>query len=148
MWISLLALLLYRASCNTLIQYRLGVNYGQVFKDYSENGWDAVNGDKSYNQNNDTSPTDRGAFFSDSFEDIIIMPQNDVVGSKFSLPNTYMLNAWVLFQEDGFIIAINFDSYNYLRIKKVNDYLQIATRENSVTNFYNSTVSVITTSKI
>jgi hypothetical protein len=96
-----LNLLCYKVFSNKLVEYKFGINYGQVFFDYSLNGLNAVNGDSSKSNNLDTTATDRGAFFRDN-KNIISLPPNDWNTSSFLLPSTFTINIW------GYFTTINY----------------------------------------
>ena len=76
-----------------LVEYKLGVNYGQVFVDYSSNNNHGVNGNSHLTTSKDSKPTDRGAYFSESSE-VITIPKNTLVTSDVTLSTTFSILCW------------------------------------------------------
>ena len=72
-----------------LIEYKFGINFGQIFHDYSSNNNYAVNGISSLTTTLDTIATDRGAFFQGN--NIITLPPNDMSASGLILGNTFTI---------------------------------------------------------
>jgi hypothetical protein len=98
----LLSLLWFKVFSNAVVQYKFGLNYGQVFFDYSPNGRNAVNGYSYQDTNRDTTATDRGAFFSDR-TNVISLPSNDWHTASFLLPSTFTINIWGYFTNIDYI---------------------------------------------
>ena len=59
-----IGLLLYHASSSTILEYEFSINFGKKFHDYSNNGYDGINGYSISSNNGETTATDRGAYFS------------------------------------------------------------------------------------
>ena len=96
MWI-LISALVNTAFTALVVEYRFGHNFGQVFRDYSDNNRYGVNGDSSSTTAKDAKMTDRGAYFDPSArEDIITMPPNDVATSSYTLGSTFVVLFWIL----------------------------------------------------
>lgn len=89
-WLSFLLL----ASGTRLIEYRFGVNYGEIFHDFSGNSLHAVNGKSSETSESNTIATDRGAYFLGG-DTQITLSSNNYVPSFFILGNTFTMAAWV-----------------------------------------------------
>ena len=99
-----------------LVEYNPGINYGQIFRDYSGNGIDAVNGESQYNTDYDTIPTDRGAFFTESGS-IISLPPNDYISSFLTITPLFSVVAWVNLQaSDGFLFEAE-DGQNTIQLE-------------------------------
>jgi Concanavalin A-like lectin/glucanases superfamily len=116
------------ASGTTLVEYKFGLNYGEIFNDYSTYSRYAVNGVSYLTTSNNSIPTDRGAFFKNSNDDIITLPPNDKATSNFLLPSTFTINAWVCLKEDNpknYIFVRYIDSKTYLYISKLNNKLLV-----------------------
>jgi hypothetical protein len=73
----------------TIAQYNFGNNFGTVFYDYSSNSNTAVNGMTT------TTPTDRGAYFSWSCTDNIVVPPNTQKTSAIVLGSAFSIAMWV-----------------------------------------------------
>ena len=82
-----------------ILQYNFGSsslassnpNFGQIFYDASGNNLFAVNGNSSSLDIYDTTPTDRGAYFSSSAYNKITLPPNDFITSAFNLGSTFSI---------------------------------------------------------
>lgn len=77
-----------------LAQYRFGLSFGQVLKDYTSNARHCINGDSWTTTTNDAVLTDRGAYFSGGSEQLTF-PPNDKVASSFNIPSTYSIAIWL-----------------------------------------------------
>ena len=102
-------------------EYRLGTNYGQVFRDFSNNGRHAVNGQSSTTTYGDTFPTDRGAF---TFNDVsyIKLPSNDITSASFNLPSTFSIIIWTMCRDDSGRILTRYkttDTQNYFYLQRL-----------------------------
>jgi hypothetical protein len=115
-----------------ILEYRPGVNYGQVFKDYSGNGWHGISGSTSAIENSDVIPTDRGGFLDGSKFQKITLPSNDACKSSFSLSSPFLIALWLFIDadQDGLVFSryqeidmVN--NYFYLRRNKANDALAL-----------------------
>ena len=84
---------LYLVPGSKLVEYRFGVNFGQVFYDYSENSLYGINGVSSTNLTSDTLATDRGAYFVEGTE-VVTFPPNDKSSINFLLPSQYSIIFW------------------------------------------------------
>ena len=111
--------------CNgALVEYRFGVNYGQVLLDYSSNNNHGVNGDSHLTSSSDTILSDRGAYFDES-SDAITIPKNTLVTTDVTLSNTFTILCWFLPQDkDGILF------YRYKSGDSSNNYFTVA-RENN-----------------
>ena len=81
---------LYLVPGSKLVEYRFGVNFGQVFYDYSENSLYGINGVSSTTLTSDTLATDRGAYFAEGTE-VVTFPPNDKSSINFLLPSQYSI---------------------------------------------------------
>ena len=86
---------LWLVSASIIVEYRFGVNLGQVFIDYSGNGWYGVNGDSlEVEDNSDVICTDRGIYFENA-ESKVKMPSNAQVPTALILPSDWLAVMWV-----------------------------------------------------
>lgn len=115
--IALILLSLKSIPSKTLVEYRFGYNFGEVFRDYSGNSNDAVNGDSSLNENRNVIASDRGAFFSVSKKSQITLPPNDFRDFYLTLPSTFTLMMWVL--------NYDYDYYFFIRNSTTGDLFTI-----------------------
>jgi hypothetical protein len=104
--------------CDHLIEYKFGLNYGEVFFDYSRNGKEAVNGESYLTSTYNTIATDRGSYFNNSK---ITLPYNDIVPSWFLLPSQFSLSIWMLSANTGCIFSRFLDNNNYISIENANN---------------------------
>ena len=106
-----------------ILEYRPGVNYGQVLRDFSNNGLHAVSGSSSVVEAIDVIPTDRGCYLDGSKSQKLTLPANDISTSHFSLPTSFMIALWVLVDTDqeGLIFARYKDSSNYFYLRRYKD---------------------------
>jgi hypothetical protein len=146
----LLSLLFYGVVASIIVQYKPGINYGQIFYDYSGNGRHAVNGYSYLTTDYDTTPTDRGAYFNSSGLNVISFPSNDRIPTQFSLPNTFTAYMWVFREENGsdqYLFVRNSDTGKIVMMKS-NNNLQIVVYQGG--NYCNciSTDSSFVSSKI
>jgi hypothetical protein len=101
-----LILVYYQAFCAKILEYKFGINYGQVFNDYANNLHHAVNGDLYADTTHDTVATDRGAYFTTGNRRLVNLPPNDWSASVvFTLPTTFTINTWILPVEIGYIFT-------------------------------------------
>ena len=103
-----------------IAEYRLGSNYGQIFRDYSNNGRHAVNGESSLTTTYDTLPTDRGAFITNGVN-YILFPANDVNSTSFNLPSTFSIILWLNTKATSGLIFRRYkvgDPTTYMSIQK------------------------------
>ena len=118
----MLSLVLLLVSHGALIsEYRLGTNYGQVFRDFSNNGQHAVNGQSSATTIGDTFPTDRGAY---TFNDVsyIKLPSNDITSQALTLPSTFCIIIYTMCRDDNGRILTRYkttDSLNYFYLQRI-----------------------------
>lgn len=105
-----------------LVEYRFGVNFGQVFVDYSGNNYHSVNGNSHSTTSKDTTPTDRGSFFYNDINAITI-PKNTLVTTDLTISNTFTILCWF---NSGGKDGILFNRYkagdslnNYLTVSKI-----------------------------
>ena len=125
MWCLFIIILILQGRGQKILEYRPGVNYGQVLRDYSNNGRHAVSGSTSAAEAIDVIPTDRGCYIDGSKSQKLSLPVNDISTSAFNIPSTFMIALWVLIDGDqeGLVYARYKDSSNffYLRRYQVND---------------------------
>ena len=74
-----------------IIKYNFATNFGQVFYDFSDNHNYAVNGISSETLTQDTTPTDRGAYFQIDNYDLITLPPNDITSNSIILENIFTI---------------------------------------------------------
>ena len=122
MWKVIILVLNLICQGQKLLEYRLGVNYGQVLRDYSSNGLHAVSGSTSAAESTDVIPTDRGCYFDGSKSQKITLPANDISTSSFNIPSTFMIAFWILVDTDqeGLIFARHKDSSNFIYLWRYN----------------------------
>ena len=116
--------LIYTTISSTVVEYRFGHNFGQIYHDYSDNGRDGVNGQSSSTTTKDAKNTDRGAFFGDNRDSLVTVPPNDIVTSGFSLGSTFVVLLWILpFDDYSFYIFYrkNSDNSEYFAIQRNSD---------------------------
>ena len=77
-----------------LVKYNFGLNFGQMFYDYSGNGNHGQNGDSLSLDSYDTVPTDRGTY-SDGRK-YIKLPPNSQVSSSVNIGTAYSITLWYL----------------------------------------------------
>lgn len=94
-----------------VVEYRFGYNYGEIFRDFSNNGRHAVNGVSHTSTTEDTLATDRGAYFNQG-QQTITLPPNTYVTSSITLTTPWTILVWVL--------AADFDGYIFTRSKSTN----------------------------
>ena len=82
------------ALASNLVEYRPGVNFGNVFYDYSGNGMSGVSGTSSADTTNNLICTDRGAYFSGATK-VLTFPSNNIATTALLLPSTYAIIFWV-----------------------------------------------------
>lgn len=132
-------------------EYRLGSNYGQIFRDYSNQGRHAVNGESSLTTTYDTFPTDRGAYISNSVN-YILFPGNDVNSTSFNLPSTFSIILWLNTRGDDGLIFNRYkvsDTTTYMSLRRAasNSNLTFRINYNSVDSGLKSTSSSSATSR-
>ena len=112
-----------------VVEYRFGYNYGEIFRDFSNNGRHAVNGVSHSTTNEDTLATDRGAYFSGS-EQTITLPPNTYVTSNIALTTPWTILVWTLALDfDGYVftrskVSSSSDDYFYIRRKGDNNNIR------------------------
>jgi hypothetical protein len=141
----MLFLVLYLcADAAKIVEYRLGSNYGQVFRDFSNNGRHAVNGESSTTNNFDTFPTDRGAYTFNYKESYVKLPINDISSSSYNLPSTISIVFWMMARDDSGRIMTRYkisDSGNwnyFIRRISQSDVLEISFTISGVTTTFKS----------
>ena len=86
---------LWLVSASIIVEYRFGVNLGQVFIDYSGNGWYGVNGNSlQVEDDTDVICTDRGIYFANA-DSKVKMPSNAQVTAALTLPSDWLAVMWV-----------------------------------------------------
>jgi hypothetical protein len=115
-----LTILIVLASGNSIMmEYRFANNFGQVFYDYSGNGYHAVNGESSLDTINDTFPTDRGAYFGYLVQNQIKLPPNNLVSSYYSINQSFSASLWVLVGDFyNSVIFLRYSGSNTIKIKR------------------------------
>ena len=100
-----------------LAEYRFGINFGQVFLDYTDNYQTSVSGSSSSstNENNEVFSTDRGLYF-DGDESRVTNPPNDQQTAGFVLPTNWSAITWLNTISTLGIIFRRSDSNDYLYI--------------------------------
>ena len=81
------------AGSEKLLEYRLSQNFGDSFYDYSGNFRNGINGRVVGKDDQDTIPSDRGAYFS-GFKSIILIPKNDLKEEKIKFDAPYSIVMW------------------------------------------------------
>ena len=99
-----------------IIEYRFGYNFGQIFRDFSNNGRHAVNGISHLTATDDIMETDRGAYF-DGNQQTVQMPINSYVPTDIRFTSPFTVITWVLSQDK--------DGHIFTRFKSTSDYLTI-----------------------
>ena len=120
MWRVIFLLLLFQSKGQKILEYRPGINYGQVLRDYSNHGLHAVSGSSKAVEAIDVIATDRGCYLDGSKLQKLTLPPNDVSISSFTLPASFMIALWVLVDTDqeGLIFARYKDSSNYFYLRR------------------------------
>ena len=120
MWRTIVLVLSLICQGQKILEYRPGVNYGQVLRDYSNNGRHAVSGSTSLSEATDVIPTDRGCYFDGTKSQKLTLPPNDISTSSFTIPSTFMIALWVLVDTDqeGLIFARHKDSSNFIYLRR------------------------------
>ena len=119
------SVLIYAALSSTVVEYRFGHNFGQIFHDYSNNERDGVNGESSTTNTKDVISTDRGVFFDNNSETYVKTPPNDIVATDFTLGSTFVVLIWILPYDDyGFYIFYRktSDDSEYFAIERSSDH--------------------------
>ena len=78
-----------------ILDYQLGKNYGERFFDFSGFSHHGQNGDNLAGTNFDTTPTSRGAYFSNSTANYIKLPPNGFDAREFNYPYRFSLAVWL-----------------------------------------------------
>ena len=100
-----------------LAEYRFGINFGQVFLDYTGNYQTSVSGSSSSstNENNEVFSTDRGLYF-DGTDSRVTNPPNDQQQTAFLLPTNWSAITWINTISTLGIILRRADNNDYLVI--------------------------------
>ena len=118
-----------------IVQYNFGVNFGQVFNDFSLNNNYAVNGLSSKTIVGDTIPTDRGAYFQIDDNNIITLPPNDMPTTGIILQSIFSLTIWInsINSYDSYIFnrVSNEENYFYIKRKEIGNYIECCFSSNS-----------------
>ena len=109
-----------------LVEYRFWNNFGEVFYDYTSNGYVAVNGINSWDNSKNTLATDRGAYFQVG-DSRITLPPNDQ-SSSILMPSVFSFIFWGNFQDYSYYILYRASSTILLYIKKYTRNEQISIR--------------------
>ena len=125
----ILILIKYSGS-QKFLEYRPGINYGQVLRDYSDNGLHAVSGSTSLVENIDVIWTDRGCYIDGSQSRKLTLPANDISTSAFLLPNSFMIAFWILVDtdQDGLVLYRSKSQYSYFYVRRKKSDKSIAAR--------------------
>ena len=89
----ILLCLLVISTSEQVLEYRLSKNFGETFHDYSGNLRDGVNGKAVGEDAQDTTPSDRGAYFSGT-QSMIYIPEQDLQGEKIEFSAPYSIIIW------------------------------------------------------
>ena len=111
-----------------ILEYRPGVNYGQVLRDYTNNGLHAVSGSSSKTESSDVIPTDRGCYIDGSKSQMLTLPANDISTSAFTLPSSFMIAFWILLDGDqeGLLLLRFRDNFNYFYLRRIKSNQSLA----------------------
>ena len=127
-----LILLIQSIESAKVVEYRFGYNYGQIFRDFSNNGRHAVNGLSHSNNDEDSLATDRGAYFNED-QQTVTMPKNTYVTTDITLTSPFTVIAWILSHDK--------DGYIFMRYKSSSEYLSIQREEQSDKLIFRGAVS-------
>ena len=109
------------ATGSSLVSYKFGSNFGQLFYDYSESGNHGQNGNSLYVDTSDTIPTDRGAYFSNSFG-YIKLPPNNIQPNPLSLGIEFSIIMWLHtidnINENHILYRISNDNATFLYLRR------------------------------
>ena len=124
-------------SSSLLLEYRFGYNYGQVFRDFTENLYCGVNGLDSSTATYDTIATDRGSYFLSSLSYITLPDNSDCTG--FTLSSTFSVFMWIIVTQDSdFSIFQRFgDSSSYFTLNRFQSGVQSHIVTQSSDNSFN-----------
>jgi hypothetical protein len=147
--ICLMSIFSYGVFASIMFQYKPGVNYGQIFYDYSGNGRHAVNGYSSLTTDYDTTPTDRGAYFNSTGLNVITFPSNNKV-AQFPLPSTFTAYMWLFREENGSeqYLFIRTTKTNYIDLMKFGNNIYLSVYQGGISCSCSSTDSSFVSSKI
>ena len=127
MWRFIYLVLIPTSSSEKFLEYRPGINYGQVLRDYSNNGRHAVKGSSIKIEKEDVISTDRGCYFDGAALQKITLPSNDVSASAFLLPSSFMIAFWSLADNlDGLILLRYMNNANYFYLRRFKDKESVA----------------------
>ena len=96
---------------SNLVHYKFGSNFGQIFYDYSGNGNHGQNGDSTDQDEKDTIPDSRGAYFKDNNR-FIRLPYNSIKDEALSLGSQFSILMWFYHSD--------VEPYNTFLIKRAN----------------------------
>ena len=86
-------LVLFFAGSEKLLDYRLAQNFGDTFYDYSGKFREGINGRAVGKDDQDTIPSDRGAYFS-GFKSMILIPETNLKEEKIKFGTPYSIVIW------------------------------------------------------
>ena len=117
----ILGLQIFQSECSQLVNYKFGLNFGQIFYDYSESGNYGQNGASTSVDTSDTIPTKTGAYFSTTNDCFIKLPPNSIKSSSISIGPTFSIVMWLnsLDNQDVYILNRFKDSSNYFYLKRI-----------------------------
>jgi hypothetical protein len=116
--ISLFAIFFYfLSSASKILEYRFGMNFGQVFYDYSGNGRHALNGRLSSVDGDDGTSTDRGIYF---YNTQITLPSNTIVPAMAPLAPIFSIVTWAMILNGGELEFLNlYNGQNVFFVTKI-----------------------------
>jgi hypothetical protein len=120
---------------SNLVAYKFGINFGQVFWDFSGSRNHGQNGESISSSLFDTVPTDRGAYFSRFSESFIQLPPNEINSNPISLSSVFTLFIWLHpFDEFDYFLSyrINESSKSFFYLMRKQHGNSLKTRINKV----------------
>ena len=96
-----------------LVSYKFGLNFGQIFYDYSGSGNHGQNGNTLDSDISDTIPIDRGAYFNTQYS-LIKLPPNDIKPDSLKLGSDFSMIMW--------FYPLQISSYSYFMLRFRNDW--------------------------
>ncbi|OMJ77240.1 hypothetical protein SteCoe_23238 [Stentor coeruleus] len=101
---------------SSILEYRFGENFGQVFYDYSENLRHGVNGESVFNTSKDTIPTDRGAYFPIGDYRVKLPPNTQ--SQNFLFPSSFTIALWTFVKDYAFTIFYKVSDTGCIIVKR------------------------------
>jgi hypothetical protein len=97
----LLALLFFLSLGEKIVEYRFGYNFGEIFRDFSNNGRHAVNGDSHLTFEKNVKSTDRGVYFNGQRDQVIVFPRNSFVDHDLALAQPFTIVCWSMMEDES-----------------------------------------------